>query len=321
MVGWPGQHLSDPSTQLLCEQLSKGHVGGVLFLRHNMETANQVSQLTDYFSRCGEPFRPLLALDQEGGLVDRIGTMPGEPNWPSAEEIGQHPPGYAAGVYRRMAERIASLGFNVNFAPVADLNTNPTSPIIGRLSRTYGQKDIGLVLETFIAAHTQQGIATTLKHFPGHGSSRTDSHLGFADVTDTWQDKELDSFRDAMNQAGALMAGHLVHRDLDPSGLPASLSQQMLQSLLRDELGFQNVIVSDDMEMAAITDRYDFGESIVMGLSAGLDLYIHSNSNPYDSDLVDRYHTIVKQALDKGELRLDDMRASVNRIEAWKKHL
>ena len=317
MVGWPGTQISDPSTQLLCQQLSRGEIGGVLFLRHNMETAEQVSELTQYFARCGARFSPLLAVDQEGGLVDRLGNLPGETKWPSAEEIGLHPPGYAAEPYKAMAQRIRELGFNVNFGPVADLNTNPSNPIIGRLGRSYGAEQIGPILETFVAAHQGANVATALKHFPGHGSSTTDSHLGFTDISSTWHARELAPFIQAMEQTDAIMAGHLVNRALDETGLPATLSEPMLNQLLREGLGFSGVIVSDDMAMRAITDHYGLEASILMGLSAGIDLYVHSNSGPYDPNFVEQYHSVVRDAIEAGELTQDDLHQKSKRLAAW----
>lgn len=319
MVGWPGTEIADASTQQLCQQLSRGEVGDVLFLRHNMKTADQVSQLTSYFARCGARFNPLLAVDQEGGLVDRIGNLPGEPSWPSAQEIGAHPRGYADAAYFPMAQRVAELGFNLNFGPVADLNTNPQNPVIGRLGRSYGTGNISGSLRAFTDAHEQVGVLTTLKHFPGHGSSRTDSHHGFTDITNSWSPAEAEAFAvvDQMPMT-AIMMGHLVHRGFEVNGHPASLSEAFMDDLLRNHMDFDGVIVSDDMQMGAITDHYGFAQSVSPSLSAGLDLFIHSNSGPYRSDLVTAYHAAVRAALQDGTLSEADLRAKQRRINAWK---
>lgn len=320
MVGWPGTRVADPSTRLLCQHLSRGQVGGVLFLRHNFQTVDQVQELTTYFSRCGARFAPLLALDQEGGLVDRLGALPGEQNWPSAQEVGAHPLGHAAGFYRQMADRQQDLGFTVNFGPVADLNINPANPIIGRLGRSYGTEAEAItpVLTAFIDAHRDADVATALKHFPGHGSSRTDSHLGFVDISATWTAQELAPFVQMMDAAGAIMAGHLINRQLDEQGRPATLSPPMLTKVLRGQLGFAGPIISDDMVMKAITDLYGFDQSVVMALSAGIDLFVHSNSGPYDPGLVDQYHATVQAAIRDGHLRADTLTASATRIANWK---
>ncbi len=319
MVGWPGTEIADASTQQLCQQLSQGEVGGVLFLRHNMQTVEQVSQLTTYFARCGARFNPLLAVDQEGGLVDRIGSLPGETSWPSAQEIGVHPPGYADAAYFAMASRVAELGFNLNFGPVADLNTNPQNPVIGSLGRSYGTDNIGPFLSAFTDAHGQVGVLTALKHFPGHGSSQTDSHHGFTDISGTWSPAEAEAFAGIGTMPmTAIMMGHLVPRGFEPSGHPASLSEAFMGDLLRGHMGFEGVIVSDDMQMGAITDHYGFEQSVSLGLSAGLDLFIHSNSGPYRSDLVESYHAAVRTALNDGSLSEVDLRAKQRRIEGWK---
>lgn len=321
MVGWPGWEISGASTQLLCQQLARGEVGGVLFLKHNVKSTEQVTSLTQYFARCGARFRPLLAVDQEGGKVDRLGVLDGVPRTPSAQSIGARSPALAQKTYAAMAARVKSLGFNVNFGPVADLNVNPRSPVIGRIERSFGARNIEPYLSAFIEPHDAARVSTAFKHFPGHGSSRTDSHKGFTDVTSTWSTAELVPFQNGMNQhpGTAIMAGHLVHRELDASGLPSSLSKAMLTNLLRNKMGFQGAIVSDDMEMRAITDIYGFDASIVLGLSAGLDLFIHANGGPYQSGRVAEYHAAVRRALAEGKITEADLRAKQARLNAWKR--
>ena len=170
--------------------------------------------------------------------------------------------------------------------------------------------------QAFVQAHRAAGVRTAYKHFPGHGSATTDSHEGFTDINATWTAAEWQPYLSAPTHLGtAIMAGHLVHHRLDPSGLPASLSKAMLGQLRED---FSGVIVSDDMEMRAITDMYGFEASVHLGLSAGLDLYIHANAGPYRTDRVAAYHSAVRGALAKGLFTEADLQAKAERIKAWR---
>ena len=158
---------------------------------------------------------------------------------------------------------LAAAGFNLNFAPLVDLDVNPANPIIGRFARSFSA-DPGIVVPPRPGrdrgAPRQQGVRCCLKHFPGHGSSRQDSHLGFTDVSDTWEPLELAPFREliARGLADSVMTAHIFNRRLDPE-FPATLSQKTVTGLLRQELGFAGAVISDDMDMKAISAEYEPG--------------------------------------------------------------
>jgi beta-N-acetylhexosaminidase len=211
---------------------------------------------------------------------------------PSAQRIAAaNTPKAAEAIYATMAKSIAALGFTVNFGPVADININPNNQIIAKFGRAYG-KDAATVTaydEAFIAGHHAAGLLTALKHFPGHGSSTADSHEGFVDITQSWNKSELEPYR-AMIADGVVdmvMVGHLYHADYaDPgSQTPSSLAPQWITGVLRDELNYQGVVISDDLEMGAIRDHFTLQQTVTMAVRAGMDVLLFSNTAKYRQGL------------------------------------
>lgn len=228
-------------------------------------------------------------MDQEGGQVERLTKSVGFAEIASAADVAKSmSPQSAQALYENLAQRLASLGFNVNFGPVVDVNVNRSNPIIAKYGRSFST-DPNAVTEygaAFVRGHKSAGVLTALKHFPGHGSSQADSHLGFADITDTWRDTEYVPFQKLISQnlAQMVMVGHLYHKsfaDAANNDYPASLSPVAIDGVLRKGLGFQGVVVSDDLEMGAITEHYGFKEAVLAAVRAGNDILlffrIHAN--------------------------------------------
>lgn len=161
-----------------------------------------------------------------------------------------------------------------------------------------------------------------LKHFPGHGSSRDDSHEGFVDITDTWQDLELNPYRALIGAglADAVMAAHVFNANLD-SEYPASLSKRTITDLLRGDLGFDGVVVSDDLQMGAITEHWDFEEAIRLALLAGTDLLAYGNNLAFDAGLGERVHGTVMRLVERGDVDRAELERSYLRIQALKARL
>ena len=215
-------------------------------------------------------------------------------------------------------------GININLAPVVDVNVNPTSPAIGNLDRSFSRIPDTVFQHAvwFIDEFHQKNILTTLKHFPGHGSAATDSHLGFTDITTTWADSELVPFRRLINIGydDFIMSGHLYNANLD-SNYPVSLSNNVLQSLLRDSLGFDGLIITDGMFMGAITNNYTFDEAVTLAINAGNDMLLYTANQLSGKSLVDSIVNIVVNKIALGvitEQRIDD---SYNRIMLKKQNL
>jgi len=277
------------------------------------------------FSAASPDLPPFITLDQEGGLVERLTKDVGFKERPSAADIAKaDTPAKAEAVYAAMAKEIAALGFNVNFGPVAHLAVNPNNQGIARYGRAYG-KDADTVAaydQAFIDGHHEAGIITSLKHFPGHGSSTADSHEGFVDITRSWSDAELGPYRKliAGGYADMVMAGHLYHAAYDPSGeeLPASLSPAWLTDVLRGQLGFTGVIISDDLEMSAVRDHFPLRERIVRAVEAGIDILLFSNTARPRATIADEIREILVSEAESDPAFRALIEASYARIVALK---
>jgi beta-N-acetylhexosaminidase len=219
------------------------------------------------------------------------------------------------------AAALKAAGINHNFAPVVDVNTNPANPVIGALGRSFSA-DPDVVAEqaaAFIRAHRDQGITTTLKHFPGHGSSRADSHVGFVDVTDTWQELELLPYRELirLGLVDAIMTAHVFNAQLDMETV-ATLSKPILTGLLREQLGFDGVIFSDDMYMGAIARHFDFADAVVRAVEAGVDVITVSAHLADGQSVAARIVDILAAAVDDGRLSETRINDSYRRIVTLK---
>ena len=227
------------------------------------------------------------AVDVEGGRINRLKAQYGFKEFPSARELGSaNDPACTERVGESIAKELKDTGFNLNFAPVVDVNTNKNNPVIGALGRSFSS-DPEVVADNaiaFIQGHRKYGVLTAIKHFPGHGSSSSDSHLGLVDVTSTYKDAELIPYKKLIKAgyADMIMTAHVMNRNVDPL-YPATLSQKFINGILRNELGFKGIVVSDDMQMGAITENYGFEEAVVLAVNAGCDmLVIGNNAQEYD---------------------------------------
>ena len=223
------------------------------------------------------------------------------------------------------AQTLQSAGINLNLAPVVDLNVNPDNPIIGYYERSFSaDPDIATdhALEV-IRAHHEYGVLTTLKHFPGHGSSTGDSHQGFVDVTDTWSEIELEPFRNII-QAGVcdvVMTAHIFNAHLDPD-YPATLSHPTITGILRDQLGWDGVVITDDMGMGAITQYYGFETAIELAVEAGADILAYAiNSAVFDLTIPARAFQVIKGLVENEVIRESRIDQSYRRIMRLKDRL
>ena len=254
------------------DALAAYHIGGVILFAENLDTAEQTETLTAELQKAAD--LPLfISVDEEGGLVSRLGKSNiAHETFPPAAELTD-----VAYAGRTMGEELAELGINVDFAPVADVNTNPENPIIGtRAFSADAETAAGRVAE-FISAMQETGVSACAKHFPGHGDTETDSHLGETYVThdmERLRSVEFLPFARAIEaETDFIMAGHIKTPNATTDGLPASLSGEML-GILREELGYDGIIITDAMNMGAITDAYGSGESAVMAVQAGVDIVL-----------------------------------------------
>jgi beta-N-acetylhexosaminidase len=318
IVGFRGSALEQ--VPWLRTALRETGIGGVILFdrdqqtraQRNIRSAAQVARLTADL-RAAAGGRPIIvSVDQEGGIVTRLSPAHGFPAVASEAEIGRGTVPAARTWGRGIAKTLAAAGINLNFAPVVDLDVNPKSPAIGALDRSFSD-DPDVVVEMATAeieAHRAAGIRTTLKHFPGIGSSTTNTDFGAADVTKTWTRRELEPFQRliAAGTADLVMAGHVVNGQLDRD-YPASLSKAIVTDLLRGELGWNGVVVTDDLQARAIDDAFGFDEALVLALAAGNDLLLFANQQTYDPRIVGRAIDAIVAGVKAGRLpeaRIDE---------------
>ncbi len=328
LVGFRGLSLDEDNPIVI--DIHNRNIGGVALFSYdvalqqwnrNIESPAQVAALNASLQDLAAT--PLIiAVDQEGGRVARLNERFGFPPTLSAQELGErNDPAFTYEAAAQMARTLKAAGVNHSFAPVVDLNTNPDNPIIGAIGRSFSA-DPSVVIEqaaAFIRAHRDHGVTTTLKHFPGHGSSRDDSHLGFVDVTDVWQPVELEPYRQliARNLVDAVMTAHVFNAQLDPDSV-ATLSQPIITGILREELGFDGVVFSDDMQMGAIADNYGFEDAVVRTVEAGVDVIAIANNLTFDPEIATRIIELLAAAVADGRLSEARIDASCRRIMALK---
>ena len=329
LIGFDG--LSIKSGHPVIRAIEHENLGGVILFdrningsRQNIESSGQLKQLVSVLQQHAE-IPLLIATDQEGGQVCRLKAEDGFPASRSAGSLSRCELPEATVLMGKMAATLAEHGINLNLAPVVDLAINPANPIISQYDRSFGNS-VDLVVRyasQFIKAHHLQGVACCLKHFPGHGSSKQDSHLGFVDITDSWQDRELGPYRQlfAAGYTDAVMTAHVVHRALDPQGLPATLSKDMLYSLLRRQLGFSGLIISDDLQMKAISHRWNFEDAVHMAVLAGVDLLVVGNNLVRDENVTARGIRAIEKLLTTGQIKEKSIDESLARIAALKKKI
>lgn len=329
MIGFNGTHSDDYGVQAIAAQLADGKIGGVMLLSRNIETADQLKRLTAHLHKQAIQTTALIAVDQEGGHVQRLAVLGGRARWMSAKDLAQQTDtcvrDEVEAYYLRHAAILPELGINVNFGPVADLNLNPENPVIGKKKRSFSASPDAVTrcAAGFIAAHKTLGVATALKHFPGHGSTTKDSHRTLPVLDQTWREQELDPYKDLAQQvlADMVMMGHLAHqRFSDAPNVPASMSQKGVKEA-REVTSDATVILTDDLEMDAVTDAFSLEEAAVTALAAGNDMILVSSFGRKDPDLGDRLNAAILAAIKDGRLNETQIDRSVERIQALKNKL
>lgn len=306
----------------LLEDIANGWVGGVIFFEKNVDEV----QPTETLKQCINDLQavakiPLLvSIDEEGGRVNRLKPKYGFPKTAYADYLGELNDLDSTRYYaNNTASTLATLGFNVNFAPDVDVNINPDNPVIAKIGRSYSAdpKVVALHASEVVKVHRENGILTSLKHFPGHGSSHADSHYGVADVTNYWQFQELLPYKMMLDSGlvDCVMTAHIVNKHLDPEGFPATLSPYIISNILRSVLGFDGVVFSDDMQMHAISRNFGFEESIKLAINAGVDMLVFANNVPGNERRSPRQiHAIIKGFVESGEIQIDEIKDSNERI-------
>lgn len=304
-------------------------VGGVILFEKNLSLKNteeNLSKILEYTQ--SQAWTPLfVSIDEEGGRVNRLKTKYGFPKTVTAQYLGELDNLDSTFFYAKQTAGILyRLGVNMNFAPSVDVNVNPNNPVIGKIGRSYSEDPLKVAnhAQAFVEGHDLFGVATVLKHFPGHGSSKNDSHLGLTDVSHTWRFEELMPYKALMDsgKVHAIMTAHIVNDVLDESKLPATLSDKVISVVLRNFMGYDGVVVSDDMQMKAISAQYPLEESIRMAVLAGVDILLFANNVPdYELVTAEQIHSIIKKLIKNGDISRDRIVESYVRILSLKKKM
>lgn len=320
MVGFPG---TTPTPELI-ELIQKYHVGNVILFSRNVQEVRQIQQLTTQLQEIaqqgGQAYPLLIAIDQENGMVRRLGedatTLPGNMVLGATDsEESAYEVALASG------RELKALGINFNLAPVVDVNNNPANPVIG--VRSYGEDPervarLGLAQ---VRGYQDAGIAACLKHFPGYGDTATDPHLAMPTVPypmERLEEIELVPFRRVMGTAASIMSAHIYLPALmSDAELPATLSPAVIRQLLREQLGYQGVIITDCLEMNAISETVGVGRGTVLAFQANNDLLLISHR--YDRQLVGI--EALKAAVEAGEISPEQIRQSAERVLNLKERL
>ena len=334
MIGFRGATPADCG--LIVRDIREHAIGGLILFdvdmtstidsgkpgRRNIESPEQVRALIAHLQ--AQSKTPLLtAIDQEGGRVNRLKPAYGFPPSISHEELGRLD--QPAETYRHAAttaQTLADVGLNLNLAPVVDLDAHPENPIIKGKGRSFSSDPEAVARHAaeFVKAHHAHRVLTCPKHFPGHGSATGDTHLGLVDVTATWNEKELLPFQRLIEQdlCEVIMSAHVFNAKLDPER-PATLSRRVITGILREKLGFRGVVVSDDMEMKAISSHYGLEKSLPAAIEAGIDVLCLGNNLSYDPDITIKAMNILEHAVISGRLPAARIDESCERVLAAKR--
>jgi beta-N-acetylhexosaminidase len=336
LVGFRGAEPVDDSGAPLpiVRQLTELNLGGVILFDRdaalgngprNIQSPEQLTRLTSALANAAVKAgmaQPFIAVDQEGGRVQRLKPAYGFPGTPAAANLcpdGDDLPAYNAG--EATGRTLRQAGLNLDFAPVCDVNVNPQNPVIGGLGRSFSADPVRAAqcAAAFARGLRSQGVLTAAKHFPGHGSSTADSHLGFTDVTDTWSEAELGPFAALIKAhlADMVMTAHVFNARLDAQ-YPATLSRPVITGILRRRLGYTGVVVTDDLQMRAARDGYGFKQALGLAVNAGADVLLIGNNLEYDENIGAKTLDALMELVAEGVVPAERIRQSAARIQELK---
>ena len=301
------------TSESLAEFVSNSAAGGFILFTENITTVEGTRAFTDALNE-HSVIAPFIAIDEEGGVVSRLRSagLPGYTPQPTAREIGASGDSnnaYSAGYY--IGQTLNLIGVNLNFAPVADVLTNPRSTVIGSRAFSTEPETVAYMASAFQAGLRSQGILSSPKHFPGHGNTADDSHFGRAIIASDIEHLRTVEFlpfeRLIAEGAEFVMTGHLLVPEVSNTEIPTSLCEFFVTELLREELGFHGIIITDAMNMGAITDEFNSAEAAVLAILAGTDMIL------MPEDFEQAAYGIL-QAIEAGTISIERIEESLVRI-------
>nr|WP_266097134.1 glycoside hydrolase family 3 N-terminal domain-containing protein [Aliarcobacter lanthieri] len=285
VLGFSGESISKNSQ--IYKDIEFGLGGVILFDKDpndktkvkNIRNKEQLKKLNNELQSISKQ-KLLISIDQEGGVVQRLKTDMGFVDTLKASEVAQKGEEFAKSSYKALAKDLNDVGINLDFAPVVDLALNKNNKVIVTRGRSFGESSSEVIKYSsiFIDELKKQNIISVLKHFPGHGSSLADSHLGFVDITKTWNKKELEPYKYFINnkKVDMIMTAHVFNENLDKN-YPATLSYNVNTKLLREELKYDGVLITDDLQMSAISKHYDLKTTLRLAINSGVNLLLFAN--------------------------------------------
>ncbi len=329
ILGFRETEVSDSSK--IVQDINEYNIAGVILFDYDVPSKSFPRNIVDpkQTKKLIEDLKKLtrsdlfIAIDAEGGYVNRLKAEYGFIQTESPEVLGESDPQNTFLKILPLGIELNDLGFNLNFAPVVDVNINKDNPVIGSLERSFSDDPVKVYEHAgyFIDAMHKYNIITAIKHFPGHGSSTEDSHLGLVDITDTYNEEvELFPYRKLIEdgKTDIIMTAHIMNTNIDPDN-PATLSSIFLKDILRGRLNYEGVIVSDDMQMGAIATYFGFEEAIIKAINAGCDILIFSNNGrEYDDDIAGKAVEVIKKAVREGKITEEEISNSYNRVKELK---
>jgi beta-N-acetylhexosaminidase len=311
IIGFEGEKVP----KHLADFIQKNGIGGVILFKKNIKNPLQLRELTKRLKSLDTTI--MIATDQEGGLVERLSDKNGFYHTPKPIEVADMDSETAQKIYTKMAKMLHQNGINVNFAPSVDLAKNPKNRVIAKYGRAFSAdaKKVIVYGDIFMKAMEKEGVLSVLKHFPGHGSSLADSHKGFVDVSESWGKEELEPFLKL--PAKMVMSAHIFNSHLDKH-YPATLSKKT-NAILRKS-GFNGVLVSDDLQMRAISQNYDLNTTLTKAINASVDMLLFGNqlSKPI---MIESLVDAIQALVEVGEIDINRIVKANRRINAIKKEL
>ncbi len=322
IVGFENQSLSKNSE--IIEKIHKYDIGGVILfdkyyhkrgISKNITSPSQLKELTSKLNELS-PKPLLISVDQEGGRVARLKHYYGFERIPSAKEIANIQFEDAQEFYEIQSKMLKRNGINTNFAPVVDLELNFGNRVISGLERSFGESSevVTKYAKLLIDAQSREGVISVLKHFPGHGSSLDDSHMDFVDVSKSWSKKELEPYQNLIDSGSVdmIMTAHVFNSQLDTK-YPATLSYDTNTKLLREKMHYRGVLISDDMQMKAITKHYSLRDSVTLAINSGVDILLFANQIEVQN--IDELVNIIYEQVKNGAISRERILESNRRIE------
>jgi len=315
VFGFEGHVLTAEAKKLLSEH----DAAGVILFGRNIEQVRQLVDLNASVINTATGFAPIISVDQEGGRVARLRDICTPlPAMRVIGDLAKKDLGLAYRVGAMMGRELCVLGFNLDFAPVLDVDTNPQNPVIGDRAFSSNAEDVATIGARFIEGMQGAGLAACAKHFPGHGDTLLDSHLALPTIQHDMprlNAVELVPFKAAVKaRVASMMTAHVLIPKLDPD-YPATLSKTILDGILRNRMGYDGLVISDDLEMKAVHDHFSLKEMLRLGLNAGIDLFLICK----ETDQCRMAIELVGRLLREGAVEERRVHEALTRVQALKR--